>query len=82
MVERPTLTGTSEVFGCEFQPTPLSGKVEGTEIRLRPSAHFSGGTDKTVKPRGFDVDVTPRYFTPYVMNYFFCSDSIVCKFTN
>jgi hypothetical protein len=66
VVERPTLTDTSEVFGCEFQPTHV-GKVEGTEIRLRPSAHFSGDTDKTVKPRGFDVDVdvTPRDFTTY-----------------
>jgi hypothetical protein len=42
---------------------PTLGKVKGTEIRLRLSAHFSGDTDKTVKPRGFDVDVTPRYFT-------------------
>jgi hypothetical protein len=44
---------------------PTLGKVKGTEIRLRLSAHFSGDTDKTVKPRGFDgdVDVTPRDFT-------------------
>jgi len=55
VVEPPTPTDTTGVFGCYFQPTPHG---EGREELNSPAGAVRCGP-KTVKPRG----LTPRYFT-------------------